>query len=172
MRREEFVEMAPPIKLEALPVREAAKIVLETADGNYLFVAGKRGKLNLPGSGIDTGETAEQALLRELHEEIGIDADKISDLRQVIDLRGPITPANAPQRIAHWTVFAGKTSMSAAELSIPSDSETTEITSLSASECLRDQRVLAMAKTAIRHLAPKDSWPSRAPSIGQPTRSR
>ena len=172
MPRKKFVTIIPPFEFDALPVRETAKIVLETADGDYLFVAGKRGKLNLPGGGIDTGETAEKALLRELYEETGIDTDKISDLRQVIDLRGPITPANAPQRIAHWTVFAGKTSMSAAELSIPSDSETTEITSLSASECLRDQRVLAMAKTAIQHVAPKDSRPPRAPSIGQPTQSR
>lgn len=108
MRRTKFVEIVPPFEFDTLPVRETAKIILETWDGDFLFVAGQRGKLNLPGGGVDAGETAKEAALRELHEEAGINVDEISDLREAITVRGPITPANAPPQIAEWKVLLAK----------------------------------------------------------------
>lgn len=47
------------------------------------------GQVSLPGGVVETGETFEQAALREAHEEIGLDLDRV----RVV---GPLTPLDIP----------------------------------------------------------------------------
>lgn len=54
-----------------LIIREDEIVLIEKVGGSY------NGKLDLPGGTIDWGETPEEALLRELKEEVGIDIKNI-----------------------------------------------------------------------------------------------
>jgi 8-oxo-dGTP diphosphatase len=51
--------------------RPGAYAVIRTTDNRLAFVAGKAGRLFLPGGGVQPGERPEDALLREIIEEIG-----------------------------------------------------------------------------------------------------
>ncbi len=42
-----------------------------------------KGKFDLPGGFVDKGETLEEAIVREVNEEIGIDVERLQDLRYV-----------------------------------------------------------------------------------------
>lgn len=59
----------------------AVGAVVEDADGNIVLIRRARdpgrGMLALPGGFVDPGETAEQALRRELREEIGLSVDEV-----------------------------------------------------------------------------------------------
>jgi 8-oxo-dGTP diphosphatase len=60
-------------------VVEVAAAVIQRADGAFLLARRPAGKVyagywEFPGGKVETGEAAEHALARELHEEIGIDA--------------------------------------------------------------------------------------------------
>lgn len=63
-------------------INAAAAVValIEDPQGRLLFVkrAGepRKGTLDLPGGFVDTGETAEQALSREIHEELNLRIDR------------------------------------------------------------------------------------------------
>lgn len=62
--------------MNASPARPtmSAAAVLANADGEYLIVKpGYKDGWNLPGGGVDEGETPRQACQRELKEELGID---------------------------------------------------------------------------------------------------
>jgi 8-oxo-dGTP diphosphatase len=64
----------------ARPVTEVAVGVLVQPDGRYLLAqrpAGKpyEGYWEFPGGKLEPGETVEAALVRELHEELGIDVE-------------------------------------------------------------------------------------------------
>ena len=51
--------------------RVSAKALIINQDGDVLLVKERHNDWDLPGGGIDYGETPQQALERELHEEIG-----------------------------------------------------------------------------------------------------
>ncbi len=165
--RHRTLEIVPSFETAQAPVREAAKIILSTEDDDIVFVAGKRGMLNLPGGGIDEGETPEEALLRELEEETGLRGEDIISLEKVLELQGPITPADGTKKIARWTVFAAGIHQPIEKLSIPTASEITAITTLKEKQCLAEPRVLRMAKAAIR-CAPLDNRPPRWMSNAKP----
>lgn len=54
--------------------RPGAYAVIQGENGLIAFVPGPPGRLGLPGGGVDDGETADAALLREIIEEIGWEA--------------------------------------------------------------------------------------------------
>ena len=70
--------MPPPDKSEGLPTVLVSAVALIDRDGRVLLAqrpAGRRmaGLWEFPGGKIETGETPEAALIRELGEELGID---------------------------------------------------------------------------------------------------
>lgn len=63
--------------------RPGAYAVVRDAEGRFAIV-GERGRCFLPGGGIDAGESAEQALLREIREECGCHAKIVGSLGEAI----------------------------------------------------------------------------------------
>lgn len=83
---------------DAFGIREAARAVLLTDSGEvYLMNVRLHGYHKLPGGGIDEGESKEQALVRELLEEVGCRAEIISELGLVNEYR--TTPWRGSERI-------------------------------------------------------------------------
>lgn len=80
---------ALPVDVSQFREREAARAVLVDESGQvYLLNVSKHGYHKLPGGGIDEGESAEQALMRELMEEVGCRADIITALGGIVEFRG------------------------------------------------------------------------------------
>lgn len=63
------------IERSSLPYRQSTQVVIPDGLGNVLLVRKKvykEGQFNFPGGGIDQGETAAEAAIRENKEELGI----------------------------------------------------------------------------------------------------
>ncbi|MES2875905.1 MAG: NUDIX hydrolase [Patescibacteria group bacterium] len=90
-----------------MTVRPAAKAVLYSGN-DCLLVAGRSGRFNLPGGGIDDGETARTALYRELAEELGLEHGHLSGLEEAGTVEGIVTPRDGSQVLARWTIFIAK----------------------------------------------------------------
>lgn len=121
-----------------LEKRPAAKGLITTGDDLLIFVAGKRGQLNLPGGGYNPAdESAEDALFREVREELGITPDLLDDVKKAfpIPIEGVTTSAEGIQRLASWTVFEASLIIPAGELAIQTDSEITAMATVSTREC-------------------------------------
>jgi 8-oxo-dGTP diphosphatase len=66
---------------EKLKIVEVAAAVLQRKDGSFLLAQRPPGKIwsgywEFPGGKLESGETARDALVRELHEELGIDVEE------------------------------------------------------------------------------------------------
>lgn len=94
------------LRSEIFPVRTASKLLMRTGEGKFVTVAGKRGMLNLPGGGIDSGETPYDALMREVHEELGVDPGQLRNAYEVGATWGKVTTEDAVGRLAVWHVFS------------------------------------------------------------------
>ena len=64
--------------------RVAVKVIITDKDKILLVLDGSDADYSFPGGGIDYGETLEQAVLRELNEEIGIPGNSISSDFKII----------------------------------------------------------------------------------------
>lgn len=65
--------------------RVAVKAQIKNSDGQLLLVKENSDKWDLPGGGVDHGETPEDAMRREIQEEIGI--SKGIQIGRVLDLK-------------------------------------------------------------------------------------
>jgi 8-oxo-dGTP diphosphatase len=71
--------------------RPGGYAIIRRADGRLAFVCGKAGRLFLPGGGVQPGERPEDALLREIIEEIGWRAhilDRVGRATQFLAVAG------------------------------------------------------------------------------------
>jgi 8-oxo-dGTP pyrophosphatase MutT (NUDIX family) len=100
-----------------LVVREAAKAVLCSGD-TILLVAGPSGRLNLPGGGIDPGESEHNALYRELKEELGLDHDHLRGLEHAGVTEGIVTPRDGRRLLARWSIFVATMDLPLQELTL------------------------------------------------------
>jgi ADP-ribose pyrophosphatase YjhB (NUDIX family) len=73
---------------ENYQIRKSARAVLERGDGTIALQHLKKyGFYKLPGGGVETGESLEQALMRELHEEVGCNINITKPVGVVIEYR-------------------------------------------------------------------------------------
>lgn len=104
-------------------VRPAAKVIIRDQDNNVIFVESRKsGIFNLPGGGIDPGESPVAAALRELDEEIGVKKSHLTDFALRTTVSGPVALGQR-ELLLHWTVFEAGLAIPASELVIPERSE-------------------------------------------------
>lgn len=141
-----------------LLIRPTSKCIIQLTDKyadateKILLVAGARGVLNLPGGGIDKFETPEQALLRELQEEIGIIKGKhLINIHEILGLEGETSSKEGEHRLSQWNIFRGKLIIPFEKIIIPDDSEITRVEFLTPENCMRleKSKISAMARLAI-----------------------
>ncbi len=136
---------------EKLRRRYAGKGLISCDDNErYVFVAGRRGMWNLPGGGLDPGESYKDAFLREADEEIENFSSMMTDPVEVCRVKGIVTPANRSREMAYWKVFRASLLVPHALLSIAEDSDITGITAFTREECLTHNNMSELAKEAIR----------------------
>jgi len=81
-----------PVKLYWFLFRPSGfgvKCIIQRADGKILLVTHTYGKgtWNIPGGGIEKGETSEQAAIREVGEEVGITLERVEKIGSFISTR-------------------------------------------------------------------------------------
>ncbi len=129
-----------------LPRRRAAKLLLFTDSDRIVTVTGGSGWVNLPGGGIDKGETSHLALSRELNEEIGLTIRHMEGLEELGEVSGQVT-SGGRQLIAEWTVYGANLIVPVREL-YPS-AEIKRCDTSDRAELIMSPRVSRLAKQAI-----------------------
>ncbi len=88
IREQDVAPDAPVADSSAFAKREAARGVLIDEDGSVLLLrVGKHDYHKLPGGGIDEGESIEDALARELMEEVGCKGTVTAEVGIVVEYR-------------------------------------------------------------------------------------
>lgn len=84
----DFHEVREPENRDDYYHRRAARAVLLDAEGKvFLIHVGLHGYHKLPGGGIKEGEEIEQALARELMEEVGCEAEILNEVGEIVEYR-------------------------------------------------------------------------------------
>lgn len=132
-----------------LPIRNAAKAVLYS--GNTIaLVAGKSNRFNLPGGGIDEGESAERALFRELYEELGLEEEHLTDFSYVGKAECVVTSGRGEKMLARWMIFSAQMDIPEAELLLGEDIELFERVSRETALLYTHPHISQLASHAIR----------------------
>ena len=88
IKAQDIVPESPAIDKSAFRKRRAARaVLLDSAGQVYLLNVSKHGYHKLPGGGIDESEDIQQALERELMEEVGCKAEIVAELGSVTEYR-------------------------------------------------------------------------------------
>ncbi len=88
IKEQDIVPNSPVVDTSAFRKRGAARaVLLDDKNQVYLLNVSKHGYHKLPGGGIDEGEDTQQALERELMEEVGCKAQIIAELGVVVEYR-------------------------------------------------------------------------------------
>jgi len=132
--------------------RPAAKIVLglEGSD-ECVFVAGSRGRLNLPGGGIDEGETAEEALFKELYQELRATPEQVYGLSEIGATwsNEAFTSSEGLPVRPRWKVFAGRLAVARSDLRFASEITRQRVMTPEAYLALPDASSSVLAKRAL-----------------------
>ena len=144
---------SPKAELEkALTVREAAKGLIHIeGDDRLIFVAGQSGRLNLPGGGIDYGETLDAALYREIDEELGIKPNQLVNVQPAFITSGETTSRHGTRGISRWLVYTAGIRVPSNYIFRPLDNDedlTVEI--LRPDDFLRCKNISRIAEKAVR----------------------
>lgn len=127
--------------------REATKIMLASPGEGFVIVSGKSGRRNLPGGGVDHGESHEEALNRELLEEIGVGLNSVSNLQRMGDVSATVSTASHDNFRALWHVFSGQLILPRLELTPHSEIMSLEF--LSPDEIRRHAHISTLAQQAM-----------------------
>mgnify|MGYP000465820057 CR=1 FL=1 len=73
-----------------LRYRESAKCLIENEKGEFLLIRDRfsSGYWNLPGGGLEKGESGEEAVIREVYEEVGITLSAVTPLIELVFEKG------------------------------------------------------------------------------------
>lgn len=88
LTQQDILPNSPAVDTSNFRERKAARAVLLDQNGAvYLLSVTKHGYHKLPGGGIEAEESVQQALERELLEEVGCKAEIIAELGKIIEYR-------------------------------------------------------------------------------------
>lgn len=135
----------------SLPIRSASKLILATPDAGILFTRGQSGRWNLPGGGIEPGETALDAMHRETIEELGLDIfPYCGPVRALGRIVGLVTDKFNNPFIAEWYVHSANLKHDITPWLRPGD----DVEGIETAPILRipaHPRVTRMSKIAVAH---------------------
>ena len=120
--------------LLVFPIVDRAHVILTVRAGT---LGRHSGQVSLPGGGVETGETIEQAALREAHEEIGLPLDTVRVL-------GALTPLDIPVSGFRLHPIVAVSGMRA--VLTPSDGEVARILEVDVDELVAPGRLVSIER--------------------------
>lgn len=132
-----------------MDIRPAAKGIIRCADNSIVLVAGKRGRFNLPGGGIEAHESELDAFYRESCEELDLEPHDLGAVQESFCLQDEVTTDAGIRKIARWTVFKATLLIPTTALHIPHSSEVTAIETCMPAALQNHPNISRLARTAV-----------------------